>query len=152
MNWDLIFSITNSWALLMWLILAFAPRREIIMKSVFYGGAGLLSLTYAVIIIPLMTGMIDGGSGGTPDFSTLQGVQQLLSSDGGATIGWIHYLAFDLFVGIWVAQNADRYGFSRLVQIPVLFFTLMLGPFGLTLYLLLRATRHNVVADAVVPQ
>ena len=152
MNWDLIFSITNSWALLMWLILAFAPRSEVIIKGVFYGGAGLLSLTYAVIIIPLMTGVIDGGSGGTPDFSTLQGVQQLLSSDGGATIGWIHYLAFDLFVGIWVAQNADRQGFSRLVQIPVLFFTLMLGPFGLTLYLLLRATRHNVVADAVVPQ
>lgn len=152
MNWDLIFSVTNSWALLMWLILAFAPRREIVMKGIFYGGAGLLSLTYAMIIIPLMTGMIDGGSGGTPDFSTLQGVQQLLSSDGGATIGWIHYLAFDLFVGIWVARNADRYGFSRIVQIPLLFFTLMLGPFGLTLYLLLRATRHNRVADAVVPQ
>ncbi|MEO0439249.1 MAG: ABA4-like family protein [Pseudomonadota bacterium] len=152
MNWDLIFSLTNSWALLMWLILAFAPRREIVMKGIFYGGVGLLSLTYAVIIIPLMTGMIDGGSGGTPDFSTLQGVQQLLSSDGGATIGWIHYLAFDLFVGIWVARNADQYGFSRIVQIPLLFFTLMLGPFGLTLYLLLRATRHNRVADAVVPQ
>lgn len=152
MNWDLIFSVTNSWALLMWLILAFAPRREIVMKGIFYGGVGILSLTYAVIIIPLMTGMIDGGSGGTPDFSTLQGVQQLLSSDGGATIGWIHYLAFDLFVGIWVARNADQYGFSRIVQIPLLFFTLMLGPFGLTLYLLLRATRHNRVADAVVPQ
>ncbi|MEL6876077.1 MAG: ABA4-like family protein [Pseudomonadota bacterium] len=152
MNWDLIFSVTNSWALLMWLILAFAPRREIVVNGIFYGGVGLLSLTYAVIIIPLMTGMIDGGSGGTPDFSTLQGVQQLLSSDGGATIGWIHYLAFDLFVGIWVARNADQYGFSRIVQIPLLFFTLMLGPFGLTLYLLLRATRHNKVADAVVPQ
>ena len=152
MDWDLIFSITNSFALLMWLILAFAPRRTAIMNGLFYGGVGLLALVYALIIIPLMTGMIDGGSGGTPDFSTLAGVQQLLSSPGGATIGWIHYLAFDLFVGLWVARNADRYGFARWLHIPILFFVLMLGPLGLVLYLLLRFTRHNKVADAVVPE
>ncbi|QTD57397.1 ABA4-like family protein [Parasphingorhabdus cellanae] len=152
MNWELIFTIANNWALVMWLILAFAPRREIVMKGIFYGGIAVLSLTYAVIIIPLMTGMIGGGSGGSPDFTTLAGVQTLLASDGGATIGWIHYLAFDLFVGLWVARNADQYGFARWIQVPILFFVLMLGPLGLVLYLLLRFTRHNRVADAVVPQ
>lgn len=154
MNWELIFSITNSWALLMWLILAFAPRNilrgDLVMKGVFYGGVGLLALTYAVIMIPLMTGMIDGG--GELDFTSLAGVQAALSTDGGATIGWIHYLAFDLFVGIWIARNADKYGFARWIQVPILFFTLMLGPVGLTLYLLLRFTRHQKLADGVVPQ
>ena len=152
MNWDLIFTITNNYALLMWLILAFAPRRTAIMTGIFYGGVGLLAGTYAVIAIPMMTGLIDGGSGGIPDFSTLAGVQQLLSSPGGATIGWIHYLAFDLFVGLWVARNADKYGFARWLQVPILFFVLMLGPLGLVLYLLLRFTRHNKVADAVIPE
>ena len=152
MNWEMIFTITNNFALVMWLILAFAPRKDIVLKGLFYGGAGLLALTYAVIAIPLTTGMIEGGAGGTPDFTTLAGVQALLASDGGATIGWVHYLAFDLFVGIWIARNADRYGFNRIVQVPILFFTLMLGPLGLTLYLLLRFSRHNKVADAVVPQ
>ncbi|QJB69527.1 ABA4-like family protein [Parasphingorhabdus halotolerans] len=152
MNWELIFTITNNFALVMWLILAIAPRKEIVLNGLFYGGAGLLALTYAAIVIPLMTGMIGGGSSGSADFTTLAGVQALLASDGGATIGWVHYLAFDLFVGIWIARNADRYGFNRIVQIPILFFTLMLGPLGLTLYLLLRFTRHNKVADAVVPQ
>ena len=150
MNWDLIFTVTNSYALLMWLILAFAPRTDLVMKGLFYGGIGLLSVTYAIIVIPLMTGLIDGGGSG--DFSSLAGVKGLLSSDGGATIGWIHYLAFDLFVGMWVARNADQYGFPRWLQIPLLFFTLMLGPLGLTLYLVLRFFRHNKVADAVVPQ
>ncbi|NVD29402.1 DUF4281 domain-containing protein [Parasphingorhabdus flavimaris] len=152
MNWDLIFTITNNYALLMWLILAFAPRRTPIMTAIFYGGVGLLAGAYAVIVIPMMTGLIDGGSGGIPDFSTLAGVQQLLSSPGGATIGWIHYLAFDLFVGLWVARNADKYGFARWLQVPILFFVLMLGPLGLVLYLLLRFTRHNKVADAVIPE
>ena len=61
MNWDLIFTITNNYALLMWLILAFAPRRTPIMTAIFYGGVGLLAGAYAVIVIPMMTGMIDGG-------------------------------------------------------------------------------------------
>ena len=153
MNWDLIFTIANTSAIPFWLLLAFAPRNEMIMKIILYGGVGLLSLTYALIIVPLMTGMIDGGGGaGSPDMSSLAGVQALLSSDGGATIGWLHYLAFDLFVGVWIARNADRYGFGRIIQIPILFFTLMLGPLGLTLYLLLRFTRHDRVADGVIPQ
>jgi len=99
MNWDLVFTIANNYALLMWLILAFARRRDMIMTGLFYGGIGLLACAYVVIIIPLMTGMIDGG-GGVPDFTTLAGVQQLLGSPGGATVGWIHYLTFDLFVGL----------------------------------------------------
>ncbi|MEH6790457.1 ABA4-like family protein [Parasphingorhabdus sp.] len=152
MNWDLIFAITNNYALLMWLILAFAPRRTAILTGVFYGGVGLLAAAYALIIIPLMTGLVDGGSGGVPDFTTLAGVQQLLSSPGGATVGWIHYLVFDLFVGLWVARKADKYGFARWLQIPILLFILMLGPLGLLLYLLLRFTRHNKVADAVLPE
>lgn len=156
MNWELIFTIGNNYALLMWLILAFAPRQlgggDLVLKIVFYGGAGLLALTYAILVIPMLTGMIEGGTGEPPDFSSLAGVQQLMASDGGTVIGWFHYLAFDLFVGIWVARNADRYGFSRLVQIPILFFVLMLGPLGLTLYLAIRLTRHNKINDAVLPQ
>ena len=122
------------------------------MTDLFYGGIGLLACAYAAIIIPLMTGMIDGGSTGSPDFTTLAGVQNLLASPGGATVGWIHYLAFDLFVGLWIARNADKYGFARWMQIPILLFVLMLGPLGLVLYLLLRFTRHNKVADAVMPE
>ncbi len=151
MNWDMIFTITNSYALLMWLILAFAPRREAILTGLFYAGIGILACTYAAIIIPLMTGFIDGGSGEAADFTTLAGVRQLLSSPGGATAGWIHYLAFDLFVGLWVAGNADKYGFARWLQVLILFFAFMLGPLGLVLYLLLRFTRHNKVADADIP-
>ncbi|MDM8009352.1 MAG: hypothetical protein QUV08_00165 [Parasphingorhabdus sp.] len=72
MDWDLIYTITNNYALLMWLILAFAPRRPAIVTGLFYGGVGLLAGTYAVIIIPLMTGLIDGGGTAAPDFTTLR--------------------------------------------------------------------------------
>ncbi|MBL0923583.1 MAG: DUF4281 domain-containing protein [Sphingomonadaceae bacterium] len=141
MPWDAIFGYANLWAMLCWAILAFAPRRELVIPYLFYAGCGLLALTYAGLIVPLMAGLIaDGGPTGrpSPDFTTPAGVMALFDAPGGATIGWIHYLAFDLFVGIWAGRNADRRGINRFIQVPVLFFILMAGPFGLGLYLILR--------------
>ncbi len=154
MPWEAIFGYANLYAMLCWAVLAFAPQRERFVTPLFYAGVGLLALAYAALITGLLGGLIDGGQGGgggTPDFTTLAGVQALFDSQGGATIGWIHYLAFDLFVGIWVARNADRHGYFRIVQIPILFFVLMAGPFGLVLYLLLRLTCKGRPEDSTVP-
>ncbi len=154
MPWDMIFEWTNRWALVCWIILAFAPRRDQIIPYLFYAGSGVLALTYAALIVPLMAGLInDGGPAGGPgaDFTTLKGVMALFDAPGGATIGWIHYLAFDLFVGIWAARNADRRGINRIIQVPVLFFILMVGPLGLVLYLLLRQLIGTKTENSVVP-
>ena len=59
-------------------------------------------------------------------------------ADGGVTAGWTHYLAFDLFVGLWIARDGDAKGISRLVQAPVLLATFMAGPLGLLVWLILR--------------
>ncbi|RRQ52629.1 DUF4281 domain-containing protein [Sphingorhabdus wooponensis] len=154
MNWDMIFGLANVWALLGWVILAFAPKRARVVPLVFFAGVVLLACLYAGLIIPLMAGVIsDGGPTGRPpaDFTTLAGVMALFDSPGGATIGWIHYLAFDLFVGIWIARNADAHKISRWFQIPILFFTLMAGPIGLLLYLLLRQLAGEKPENAVLP-
>ena len=154
MNWEMIFGLANAWALIGWATLAFAPKRSIVVPSVFFAGSVLLACLYAGLIIPLMAGFIsDGGPAGRPpaDFTTLAGVMALFDSPGGATIGWIHYLAFDLFVGIWIARNADAHQISRWIQIPILFLTLMAGPIGLLLYLLLRQLSGEKPDNAVLP-
>lgn len=154
MPWEQIFGFANLWAMLCWIVLAFAPKRDQIVTPLFYAGVGLLALSYAVLIVSLLGGMIGGGTGstgGTLDFTTLAGVQALFDSQGGATIGWIHYLAFDLLVGIWVARNADRHGYLRIVQIPILFFVFMAGPLGLILYLILRLTCKGRPENSTVP-
>ncbi len=154
MPWEAIFGYANLYAMLCWLVLAFAPKREALITPLFYAGVGLLAISYAVLIVGLLSGLIDGGAGGgggTPDFTTLAGVQALFDSQGGATIGWIHYLAFDLFVGTWVARNANRRGINRLVQVPILFFILMAGPLGLTLYLIMRQFIGHKPENSVVP-
>jgi Domain of unknown function (DUF4281) len=154
MPWDAIFGYANLWALLCWAVLAFAPKREMIIPYLFSAGCGLLALVYAVLIIALMSGLIsDGGPAGGPgaDFTTLAGIMAIFDSPGGATIGWIHYLAFDLFVGIWAARNADRRAISRIIQVPILFFILMAGPLGLVLYLILRQIVGQKPENALVP-
>lgn len=154
MPWEQIFGLANLWALLCWLVLLFGPARERMTKPLFYGGVGLLAATYAILIVGLLGGLVDGGAGSggeMPNLFTLAGVQALFDAQGGATIGWIHYLAFDLFVGIWAARNADRRGIGRLVQAPILFFIFMAGPLGLTLYLLLRQFLGGKPENSTVP-
>ena len=68
----------------------------------------------------------------------LRGVAALLGSPLGATIAWAHFLAFDLFVGRWMYFDSRERRFSAWLMAPVLLLTLMLGPAGFLLYLILR--------------
>ena len=52
--------------------------------------------------------------------------------------GWIHYLAFDLFVGSWEARDARERGVPHLALVPCLLLTCLFGPAGWLLYLLAR--------------
>ena len=56
---------------------------------------------------------------------------QLLFTDGwAATAGWMHYLAFDLFMGAWIARTLMQAGLSRLWLVPLLPLTFLFGPAG----------------------
>lgn len=147
MSWDSLFLLANYWAFAGWIALAFLPRGPKLLSLILYAGVFLLCLGYAVLLAGFLTGTIDpGGPGGAMDFTTLAGVMKLFDTPGGATLGWIHYLAFDLFTGMWIARDADQKGFSRLVQFPFLFFTLMAGPVGLFLWLIVRERRARAQA------
>lgn len=138
MGWDAVFSLTNGIAIIGWLILWFAPRKPVLLSLVMYLGVGLLCLIYVICFAALLTGAA-GASGGAGSFTyDIPGIRALFASDAGIVIGWTHYLAFDLFVGLWIARDADNKGFSRVWQVPVLVATLMAGPVGLLIWLGLR--------------
>ena len=65
----------------------------------------------------------------------------LFSVPWAVTIGWIHYLAFDLFVGCWELRDSQKKGIPHWVMLPCLFLTFMLGPTGLVVYLVIRAIK-----------
>ena len=57
--------------------------------------------------------------------------------------GWIHYLAFDLFVGSWEVRDARERGIPHLLVVPCLVMTFLFGPAGWLLYALVRARRSS---------
>lgn len=141
--WHSAFGFANLLAMVMWVALILLPRKPALLAAILYLGVGLLCFAYALGISAILTAMVDpvGPGGGTVDFTKIEGVRSIFASDGGVTIGWIHYLAFDLFVGLWIARDADAKEFSRIVQAPILLLTFMAGPFGLFLWLLIREKR-----------
>lgn len=137
-DWDAWFSMVNLLAMIAWVGLIALPRWPALLSGVLYLGVGLLCLIYATGLIGVVTGLIPNPDGGGADFFSIEGVRAIFGSDAGVTIGWTHYLAFDLFVGLWIARDADAKDVSRLVQAPILIATLMAGPLGLLIWLALR--------------
>lgn len=143
--WEVIFGAVNIIALIGWMMLIFLPRSPLPLTAVLYLGVGLLCLVYTAGLVALLGGFADPGPGGLQtDFTSLEGIRAIFASDGGVAVGWTHYLAFDLFTGLWIARDADAKGFSRLVQAPVLLATLFAGPLGLLVWLTIRERRARL--------
>lgn len=137
-DWNAWFSMVNLLALIAWTGLILLPRWPALLSGILYLGIGLLCLIYATGLIGLVSGLIPNPQGGGANFTTIEGVRAIFGSDGGVTIGWTHYLAFDLFVGLWIARDGDAKNISRFIQAPVLLATFMAGPLGLLVWLGLR--------------
>ncbi|HEY0136730.1 MAG TPA: ABA4-like family protein [Nannocystis sp.] len=123
-----IFSAANTTAALGWLLMIFAPRWRITDRVVL---SGALALGLAALYTALLIAHFGDGEGG---FSSLDEVVKLFRQPAMVLTGWVHYLAFDLFIGAWEARDARRRGVPHLALVPCLLLTFMFGPVGLLVY------------------
>ncbi len=137
MDWTLAFGAVNVIALIAWIVLIALPRIPALLSGVLYLGVGLLCVAYVLGLVTVLSGLIPNEGGGA-DFTTIEGVRAIFASDAGVVIGWTHYLAFDLFVGLWIVRDADAKYISRWVQAPILLATFLAGPLGLIVWLIVR--------------
>jgi Domain of unknown function (DUF4281) len=96
------------------------------------GFARAVALALAVTYLAQLLGNtvpVEGGS-----FSSLGGITALFSQPANVMLGWTHYLAFDLFIGSWIAEDAGRAGVPHYAVIPILIATLVIGPVGLLIW------------------
>jgi len=98
-------------------------------------GAIFVPAIIAVIYTSVIVTHWAGHPGG---FNSLDAVMQLFTSRWLVLAGWIHYLAFDLFIGGWELADSRERKVPHLLMIPILFLTFLFGPMGLLSYLLLR--------------
>lgn len=132
-----VFSIANAYALIGWVLLIFFPRASFTSQAVRYGVIFVLALCYS-IVIPM--GFAEGQGGG---FSSIEGIRALFASDWALVAGWIHYLAFDLFVGLWVNQESTKVKLVMPLRVLCLLGTFMAGPFGLALFIIFRFIKNR---------
>jgi hypothetical protein len=130
---ETIFAICNYAVLPAWLLLALAPSWSGTHRIV--GQIWIPCLLGAVYLSVFLTGPAAPEGGG---MGTLSGVMTLFSAPHIMLVGWVHYLAFDLFVGAWEVRDARRRSIPHGFVVPCLFLTLMVGPVGLLAYLSLR--------------
>jgi hypothetical protein len=129
------FSAVNMLALTGWLALLAAPRT----RAVTWWFAGLaLPALLAVLYLVLLATYAPGAEGG---FSSLGGVASLFGTPGVLLAGWVHYLAFDLFIGAWICRRGAAEGLNPWLVRLCLPPTFLVGPVGLLLFLGLRAAR-----------
>jgi hypothetical protein len=131
---DSIFSITGAVAMLGWAGLVLLPKVDFVVKVLARAIIpGAIGATYVYLMLTNLGSAPADGS-----FGSLAGVKALFGVDALLLAGWIHYLAFDLFVGSWEVQDARERGVHHLLVVPCLLLTFMAGPAGLLLYLLIR--------------
>jgi hypothetical protein len=133
---DSLFQLANPLALAGWAVLALsplAPRAADLLAG--FVIPTLLSIAYAALILGFWTGAPGG-------FDSLPNVMALFTNPEIALAGWLHYLAFDLFVGAWEVRTARRERIAHLLVLPCLVLTFLFGPAGLLLFFGLRAARR----------
>lgn len=128
-----IFSAANMVAMAGWIALLVAPR----MRLVTWHLAGLAIPTLlAALYTVLLAWHAPGAEGG---FSSLADVAALFRTEGVLLAGWVHYLAFDLFIGAWICRRGAAEGMNPWLVRLCLPPTFLAGPVGLLLFLGLRA-------------
>lgn len=132
MTADQLLSLASTLVLPGWLLLIFAPRWRY-SAPVISGVVipALLAVLYAYLVVRYM---FDAPGG----FGTIADVRLFFSHDYLLLAGWVHYLAFDLFIGSWVVRDAQGQGIHHMAVVPCLPLTFMLGPIGLLVYFLIR--------------
>ncbi len=142
MELETLFLLCNLLVMPFWLLMILLPgwrwTRRIMQSPLVIAPPALV---YVALILPNLGDILPAVFN-----PSLDGLIALLSVPQAAFAGWMHYLAFDLFVGRWAYLDSRERAISAWLMVPVLFFTLMLGPIGFLLYLALRAAYRQAPA------
>ena len=145
MLYETIFKIFNSGILLFWLILLVFPKKGFTQRIVAFPWVPLAIAIGYVYFLSTTTGTFSA------DFSTLSSLTEMFQNaePRGVAAGWLHYLAFDFWVGCWMLKNSQEKAIKHLWMILPLLSTFMLGPVGVLIYTLVLLTQKKLFTKTV---
>lgn len=137
------FALAGRLAIIGWLSLILLPRwRGVSAALAGWIIPAALSLGYLVLILVYW----HDAQGG---FRSLDAVASLFASKPLLLAGWVHYLAFDLFLGNWVLRRSQEEAIPHGLMVPVLILTFLFGPAGYLAWLLTAASFRLAREDRI---
>ncbi len=133
-----VFSIANITAFFMWILMIVLPKWKATRFLIDYKVIPIiLSLVYAFYIIQSIL------TGPSMDFGSLQAVMHLFTVEQAVLAGWLHYLVFDMLVGMWMLDKNKSLKIHQAIMALCLIGTFMMGPVGFLLFMAVRALKKQ---------
>ena len=129
------FRLATYLAIVGWLLLVLGPHWASLPTVLSVVVVGLLCAVYVWLLVVVRPADVESPRG---SFFTLSGVVRLFSNPRAVLVGWVHILAFDLMVALWVRADAAHHDVGHAWLIPIYALTMMFGPAGLLAYFALR--------------
>jgi Domain of unknown function (DUF4281) len=140
-----LFQLSSLLVMPFWALMIFAPRwkwtKRVLESPWIIAGAALL---YAALVLPQVFTLAPILA--NPNLET---IAPLLGSPSGATISWVHFLAFDLFVGRWAYFESRARNINGVLTSVTLVMILMFGPLGWLTFMLVRGLSARKPMEAV---
>jgi hypothetical protein len=133
-----VFSIASMIAIPMWILMIFLSKWKVTRILIDFKVIPLaLAFIYMIYIFKALQ------IGGMMDFGSLKSVMALFTEENAVLAGWVHYLAFDLLIGMWMLDQNKELRINQLIMAPCLFLTFMLGPIGFLLFMIIKSLRQK---------
>jgi hypothetical protein len=122
-----------------WLILVvalfYAPWRDYMLPAAQFVVPAILCLMYLWMVWEGRAGFKPHG---LRTFFNLKYIGELYTNKCALNASWLHFLALDLFAGGWMVRDGLALGMPAWMIFLCLPFTLILGPLGVLLYIVVR--------------
>ena len=141
MNYEIIFNIYNTGILIFWFFLLVFPKSKLTQKMTDFPWIPLVIAFGYIYFLGTSDSIF------SVDFSTLSGLTEMFqnSNPRGVAAGWLHYLAFDFWVGCWILRDSQKKGVKHAFIIFPMLFTFMLGPVGVIIYTLVLLFQKKLI-------
>ena len=133
-----VFSLVNMLAMLMWIFMIIAPKWKATRFLIDFKIVPIaLASIYAIYIFKAIQ------IGGMMDFGSLESVMALFTEENAVLSGWVHYLVFDLLIGMWMLDQNKKLNINQFILVPCLLFTFMMGPIGFLLFTIVKTVKQK---------
>tara|TARA_Y100000385_G_C13106168_1_gene648009 strand:+ start:5528 stop:5965 length:438 start_codon:yes stop_codon:yes gene_type:complete len=136
---SLIFNFCNILILIAWGAIIISPQKKISEILISYPWIPLTLSFFYIYFIIISGGLMEA------DLSSLNGIVTLFknATPESAAAGWLHYLAFDFWVGTWIIKHSRKEKISNKIIVLPLLFTFILGPVGILVYSLILLAKKS---------